>query len=209
MRDKGGEEKVEISGTASGNTRIIKRYKNRKLYDVTSSTYVSLNDISDMLKNGFEVKVLDYDSGQDITSMTLANIILETERKGVRFLGFGLIKRFFESLFSADPAFTKLKGDIEKTVRDLIVKGEINSEDGVKILRDLLLLSRSNLESIRASIDEKVSDFFSKLFPLSKLKDLDLLLRSLREIRRKIEILEEKIEKLERTKEVAENRDKV
>jgi polyhydroxyalkanoate synthesis repressor PhaR len=61
--------------------RIVKRYANRKLYDTERSCYVTLEDISIMIKEAAEVKVIDNKSGEDLTTVTLAQIIFETEKK--------------------------------------------------------------------------------------------------------------------------------
>ena len=61
--------------------RSVKRYANRKLYDTTSSRYVSLEDVASFVREGDEVEVMDNESGEDLTAVTLAQIILEDERK--------------------------------------------------------------------------------------------------------------------------------
>lgn len=61
--------------------KIIKRYANRKLYDTERSSYVTLDDIAVMIKAGEEVQVVDNKSGEDLTSVTLAQIIFEAEKK--------------------------------------------------------------------------------------------------------------------------------
>src|SRR5438034_11594216 len=59
---------------------VIKRYSNRKLYDTQESRYVTLEEIEEMIRGGKEISVVDASSGEDLTSMTLAQIILENER---------------------------------------------------------------------------------------------------------------------------------
>ncbi len=61
--------------------KMIKRYQNRKLYDTTDSCYVTLEDIAEMVKMGDEVQVIDNTSKEDITTMTLAQIIFEEQKK--------------------------------------------------------------------------------------------------------------------------------
>lgn len=61
--------------------KIVKRYANRKLYDTERSCYVTLDDISVMIKAGEEVRVVDNKTGEDLTSVTLAQIIFEAEKK--------------------------------------------------------------------------------------------------------------------------------
>ena len=53
----------------------------RKLYDTERSCYVTLDDIAVMIRSGEEVTVVDNKSGEDLTSVTLAQIIFETEKK--------------------------------------------------------------------------------------------------------------------------------
>jgi polyhydroxyalkanoate synthesis repressor PhaR len=59
---------------------VIKRYSNRKLYDTQESRYVTLEEIEEMIRGGKEIQVVDAGSGEDLTSVTLSQIILESER---------------------------------------------------------------------------------------------------------------------------------
>src|SRR5438046_7581353 len=59
---------------------VIKRYSNRKLYDTQESRYGTLEEIEEMIRGGKEISVVDASSGEDLTSVTLAQIILENER---------------------------------------------------------------------------------------------------------------------------------
>ncbi len=61
---------------------VIKRYSNRKLYDTQESRYVTLEELEEMIRAGKEIRVLDAATGEDLTSVTLAQIILENERAG-------------------------------------------------------------------------------------------------------------------------------
>jgi polyhydroxyalkanoate synthesis repressor PhaR len=61
--------------------KVIKRYTNRKLYDTVESRYGTLDEIAEMIKAGTEVKIIDNRSKEDLTSVTLAQIIFEEEKK--------------------------------------------------------------------------------------------------------------------------------
>jgi len=61
-------------------TISIKKYSNRKLYDQSRSRYVTLDDIATLVREGHEVKVVDATTSEDLTSVTLAQVILENER---------------------------------------------------------------------------------------------------------------------------------
>jgi len=59
---------------------VIKRYSNRKLYDTQESRYVTLEELEELIRAGREISVIDVSTGEDLTSVTLAQIILENER---------------------------------------------------------------------------------------------------------------------------------
>src|SRR5512142_1698703 len=71
--------------------KTVKRYANRKLYDTERSCYVTLEDIAGMIKAGDEVRVVDNKSGEDLTTVTFAQIIFETEKKA-SFMPIGLLR---------------------------------------------------------------------------------------------------------------------
>ena len=56
---------------------VIKKYANRRLYDTCNSRYINLEDIAALVRNGKEVQVLDASTGDDITRVTLTQIIVE------------------------------------------------------------------------------------------------------------------------------------
>jgi polyhydroxyalkanoate synthesis repressor PhaR len=67
-------------GMASDEPILIKRYANRKLYDQGRSRYVTLEELEELIRQGREIRVVDAVSGEDLTSQTLAQIILDTAR---------------------------------------------------------------------------------------------------------------------------------
>ena len=66
---------------AKGEPVIIKKYANRRLYNTGTSTYVTLEDLAEMVKRGEEFTVQDAKSGDDITHPVLTQIIFELENK--------------------------------------------------------------------------------------------------------------------------------
>lgn len=88
----------------------IKKYSNRRLYDSTNKSYVTLEDIAARIREGSEIKVIDSQSGEDITKVILIQVILEGEKNKedilpVSFLhmlikyGNQVAKDFFENYF--------------------------------------------------------------------------------------------------------------
>lgn len=94
----------------SSGQMVIKKYSNRRLYDTSNRKYITLEEISDLIKKGNEVKVIDTQSGEDISKLILIQVILESERNKedilpVSFLhmlikyGNKMAKDFFENSF--------------------------------------------------------------------------------------------------------------
>uniref|UniRef100_A0A7C1JL31 PHA accumulation regulator DNA-binding N-terminal domain-containing protein n=1 Tax=Caldilinea aerophila TaxID=133453 RepID=A0A7C1JL31_9CHLR len=65
---------------------VIKRYPNRKLYDTEAKRYVTLDQIAEMIQARKDVLVIDHETGEDLTNLTLSQIIFEQEKKGAGFL---------------------------------------------------------------------------------------------------------------------------
>jgi polyhydroxyalkanoate synthesis repressor PhaR len=68
--------------TATPERHIIKKYANRKLYDTRTSSYVTLEGIAGLVRDGHEIKVVDRETGQDLTQVTLSQIVLSEEKRG-------------------------------------------------------------------------------------------------------------------------------
>jgi len=60
----------------------IKKYANRRLYDTESSTYITLDRLAQMVREGREFEVVDAKSGEDITRQVLTQIIVDEEARG-------------------------------------------------------------------------------------------------------------------------------
>ena len=77
--------------------RVIKRYSNRKLYDTANSRYVTLEQIREMVREGEDVKIIDNNSKEDLTSVTLAQIIFEEEKRQRSFLPLATLRGIIRS----------------------------------------------------------------------------------------------------------------
>ena len=65
---------------------LIKRYSNRKLYHTGKKRYVSLNEVAGLVRQGEDIRIIYNDTGEDLTTSTLAQIIMEQEKKTGDFL---------------------------------------------------------------------------------------------------------------------------
>jgi polyhydroxyalkanoate synthesis repressor PhaR len=97
---------------ATANAVVIKKYANRRLYNTATSTYVTLDDLADMVKKGTDFVVYDAKSGDDITRSVLTQIIFEEEGKGqnllpIRFLR-QLIRFYGDSMQAFVPGYLEM-----------------------------------------------------------------------------------------------------
>jgi polyhydroxyalkanoate synthesis repressor PhaR len=157
---------------------LIKRYANRKLYNTETSRYITLKGIAELIEQGTEVRVVDNETGEDITSVALSQILVDNERaqRAVpRTLLSDLIQRGGDALYGAlkrgvGDAQENL-GELQRNVRQAIRHRE---EDAARWR-----------ESARAEWDEMVHGAVERVF-----KALDLPLRS------DIEALNENLERV-------------
>ncbi len=68
---------ARASGELNKGVVLIKKYSNRRLYDTDESRYVTLEELSARIRSGVDVQVVDARSGEDLTQVTLAQIVIE------------------------------------------------------------------------------------------------------------------------------------
>lgn len=116
----------------TGQTRIIKKYPNRRLYDTEVSRYITVADVRDLVMRGVEFKVVDANSNADITRPTLLQIIMEQEAGGeplftadilskiIRFYGDSVQGVFSTYLEKSLELFVEQQAQLQKQVRNMI-----------------------------------------------------------------------------------------
>ena len=84
-----------MAKTANDGTRpvIIKKYANRRLYNTDTSSYITLDDLAKMTREGREFQVLDAKSNDDITHSVLTQIIMDEEGRGQTMLPAGFLRQ--------------------------------------------------------------------------------------------------------------------
>ena len=78
---------------APGDTVIIKKYANRRLYNTSSSSYITLEDLARMVRENIDFQVLDAKSGDDITHSILTQIIMDEEANGEQMLPVSFLRQ--------------------------------------------------------------------------------------------------------------------
>lgn len=106
---------------------LIKKYSNRRLYDTTSSKYITLTELKDIIVAGGCIKVIDNANNEDITRSILMQIIMETESAGepmfssqllqqmIRFYGSTLQGIFAKYMEESMQMFLRQQNEIQST----------------------------------------------------------------------------------------------
>jgi polyhydroxyalkanoate synthesis repressor PhaR len=106
---------------------VIKKYANRRLYNTSTSTYVTLEDLSQMVRSGSDFVVFDAKTGEDITRSVLTQIIFEEENKGsqnllpINFLR-QLIRFYGDTMQGVVPSYLEMSLDTLMKDQDKIRK---------------------------------------------------------------------------------------
>jgi polyhydroxyalkanoate synthesis repressor PhaR len=77
----------------SGKAAVVKKYANRRLYNTATSSYVTLDELSQMVRKGDDFVVYDAKTNEDITRSVLTQIILEEDSKGRNLLPIGFLRQ--------------------------------------------------------------------------------------------------------------------
>ena len=77
----------------TGGKVTIKKYANRRLYDTESSSYITLDRLAEMVREGREFEVVDAKTGEDITRQVLTQIIVDEEARGATMLPVNFLKQ--------------------------------------------------------------------------------------------------------------------
>src|SRR5262249_5039652 len=91
--DHRGAAMAEPAASAEKPPITIKKYANRRLYNTATSSYVTLDHLCQMVKNGVEFVVYDAKTGEDITRSVLTQIIVEEEAKGQNLLPINFLRQ--------------------------------------------------------------------------------------------------------------------
>jgi len=128
---------------------VIKRYSNRKLYNTDTKRYITLDGIAALIRAGHEVKVIDNETREDLTAITLSQIIFEQEKKQAGFLprsvltglvqaGGNTLGTLRKSLAMPLDMIKQVDEEIDRRIQLMATRGEIAEEEAGR-LRDKLL----------------------------------------------------------------------
>lgn len=140
---------------------IIKRYSNRKLYDTQTKQYVTLDDLAELVRGGEDVKVIDHATGEDLTTLTLFQILFEQEKRIGGLLPEIVLTRLIRSGGEALSSLRKsvvnglnpisppdlMDVEITRRVQALVDSGQLSAEDGARLRNQLLAQSQTQAQA--------------------------------------------------------------
>lgn len=188
--------------------RIIKRYRNRRLYDTADSRTITQFDLARMIQEGIDVQVIDSTTGEDITVVVLGRIIqaetsrwrnIKESREFLRAIintgGEKSMSLLKNTLLASIGILHVTKEKAEKIIDDLIKKGELDKSSRKKAVMELLEKAERSTAQFREKVSKeagKAQKGVSKLAAdLSWAKQVDL-----KKLQAKVNKLSKQVEEL-------------
>lgn len=180
--------------------RTIKRYSNRKLYDTQDKRYITLEQISALVRDGEDIRVIDNSSGEDLTTVTLSQVLLDQEKKKEaplpKWAFLDMIQRssnnvldglkkgvfsWFENSFVSDET-------IDKNVEKMVKGGQITKDEATKIKTEFKSRTGAFKKRLDDMVERRVDEILGALNIPSK-SELGKLNERLEELTKKVDEL--------------------
>jgi polyhydroxyalkanoate synthesis repressor PhaR len=127
--------------------RVIRRYENRKLYDVQARRYVTLDGVAALVSAGNEVRVLDQRTGEDITTVVLAQVVLEGIKERTASIPHQVLTRIirlgsgkgggFAEWLDPQEASARALREAERIVSGLVARGRLTLDEALTLRQEI------------------------------------------------------------------------
>ncbi len=168
---------------------LIKRYPNRKLYNTARKSYITLDELHQLIVQGEDIRVEEHPSGEDLTSLTLSQVILETQKERTLALPTQLLTRLvrfggarFRSQGEYNLAF---ETELRLRLDQLVLQAAISNAEANDIFE---ILTSVTVEPEPVDHPGRISNFIERLLARQKIVQ-----------RADLDSLSEQIERLEKT----------
>jgi polyhydroxyalkanoate synthesis repressor PhaR len=146
--------------------RSIRRYGNRKLYDPASRRYVTLEDLARIVADGREVEVVDQKTGEDLTSLTLAQVLLEGVKQGASRIPRQVLSRLIRIAAGPPSAWgdwpepqetaSKARQEAERIVSRVLGRGRLSLDDAVSLRQELGQMVHRLVGEAQAGVESRL-----------------------------------------------------
>lgn len=171
--------------------RVIKRYSNRKLYDTRDSRYVTLPQVAEMIRGGEEVQIVDNKSKEDLTEVTLAQILFEEQKSHTRGVPLQTLKDLLHQ--RTENVLSQLReGPIGRLIPGSRPEERIEEPPKQEPKPGLVDQAKVAIEDWQHRIDERVRAVLTSLRPWQQLED------EVQSLKKRVEELEAKLAEAKR-----------
>jgi polyhydroxyalkanoate synthesis repressor PhaR len=127
--------------------RLVRRYGNRKLYDVQARRYVTLEELARLVGAGTDVHVVEQSTGEEITTLVLAQVVLEVIRQRTATIPHQVLSRLirlgsgegggFAQWLSPEEASSRARREAERIVAGLMARGRLTLDEAVALRQEI------------------------------------------------------------------------
>lgn len=180
--------------------KLIKRYSNRKLYDTERSCYVTLDEIAEMVRDGDDVRIVDNRSGEDLTTVTLAQIVYEEEKRDRKLLPLQSLRMIIQSpadfLQRISKPVTDFRDETQRQVERMRERAATQQEEFVSPIREFIDSVQRRLDLMGSQFDERLKDSVDGLSSNSKLGgDVEQLRAQVRRLEKELADLQRRVDR--------------
>ena len=182
--------------------RKIKKYANRKLYDTIDKQYISLENLSSLIKDGEAVEIIDNTTGEDITSAVVSQLLAKEQKEkeevpssiliGLLRKGSGTVSDYAKksaTLWKA--AKTTAEEEIDKALKTLVKNKDISSTEASHLRKELAGYLDSSRKWVAQQVDHRIKDILGAMNLASR--------EQVAELSDKLDALSEKVDQMGKT----------
>lgn len=179
----------------------IKKYANRKLYDTTDKKYISRTRLSELIRQGQDIVIIDNETGKDLTASIVSGLIATTRGKAGGTVSSSVLIQLFRKGGNAltdyakryvsfwQRSFTMAEEEIDDMVKGLVKSKEISQSEGIRLKKEVIGFTTALKGWISDTIDRRLKELLAGTNLASKDHISELNLR--------ISTLEKKLKALE------------
>ncbi len=151
----------------------IKKYANRKLYDTTDKKYISRKRLSELIKQGKDILIIDNETGEDLTASIVSSLIATTRGKAGGTVSSGVLIQLFRKGGNAltdyakryvslwQRSFIMAEDEIDHMVKGLVKNKEISKSEGNRLKKEIIGYTASLKGWISDTIDKRLKEVLS------------------------------------------------
>jgi len=190
----------------------IKKYANRKLYDTTDKKYISRTRLSELIKQGQDIEIIDNETGEDLTASIVSSLIATTRGKAGGTVSSGVLIQLFRKGSNAvtdyakryvslwQRSFVMAEDEIDRMVKGLVRNKEISTSEGNRLKKEIIGFTAAIKSWISDTIDRRLKEVLS----VTSLATKD----QVSELSARINILEKKLKQFETLQTLAKKETK-